>query len=849
MATIIQIRRDTAANFLEANPILAQGEPALEIDTTLEKIGNGITPYNDLPYRFQATSNVKTLADAWGVGGMDVRAYATNYPILTSIFTALAKTVTLDAADTENNFRRQDAIVADATGDILVIPGTPGLIALPPFVDTDLYYLIRNVLILPNATEPVDPVTLEPITTDLTLFAEFGTEAGGESTVTFTEASVTIASDATMSGTKCIRAQNAPRTGPLIKFTYAAAKPFSNFTALNFDFKSDEAVLSQYLIINFYNGTARVGGKNIFNGQNGYNAQSILSQNINIPKEELALQGDSFTYIEIRPRSYSSAVTALNYRIDNVKLLDGFTANPNLPVTQIQANFAQTDPAAPDFIKNKEYLALNPAGFNNNLAPTDNTLQKIVDKVDGFVLGGEASAPPVDITYENIAALIAGQGDQQTNYFYKVTDASDDPDIDSGKAIYEYLGTTNGTLADYELIWKLENDVVSGSELPSTGLTQGLYFRLDKVNRKILMQYNGTGWDPIRSFGEMTIWVNPAGTDNLNFGDGPGAAAFKTIAFAITQIPPQFYGDVNVIIQAGTYNEEIHISGKNPVGDFKLKITGEYNSENCTVSSVSYNSTEGECNITDNTKSWVVNTHKYKMCLITSGAQAGSILPIISNTSTQIICASYQERSYKKDSYEYNPNNLFGTISNGVTFEILDLTTIINGIITSSVGYSIYQQLIKFNISFIAIAKGSVYTSACQIYITGNPNRFDHLQIGEYYYHSCSIYSDSTALGLLRFENNLANIITSYLDYKGASLNLRAWGLSAVYLIGSKLTSSSEVSNNAVCVSGNMTSQLVRIDLVTVKNSSVGQRFTNAVGSKITSLIVDASTYGSVSSV
>lgn len=47
----IQIRRDTAANFTAANTLLALGEPALEIDTRKEKIGDGVTLWSALPYR------------------------------------------------------------------------------------------------------------------------------------------------------------------------------------------------------------------------------------------------------------------------------------------------------------------------------------------------------------------------------------------------------------------------------------------------------------------------------------------------------------------------------------------------------------------------------------------------------------------------------------------------------------------------------------------------------------------------------------------------------------------------------------------------------------------------------
>ena len=47
--TAIQVRRDTALNWFTTNPILLDGEPALETDTQLMKIGDGLTQYNNLP--------------------------------------------------------------------------------------------------------------------------------------------------------------------------------------------------------------------------------------------------------------------------------------------------------------------------------------------------------------------------------------------------------------------------------------------------------------------------------------------------------------------------------------------------------------------------------------------------------------------------------------------------------------------------------------------------------------------------------------------------------------------------------------------------------------------------------
>ena len=50
MSVQVQLRRGTAAQWNLANPILAQGEMAVELDTNQFKIGNGIDTWSDLPY-------------------------------------------------------------------------------------------------------------------------------------------------------------------------------------------------------------------------------------------------------------------------------------------------------------------------------------------------------------------------------------------------------------------------------------------------------------------------------------------------------------------------------------------------------------------------------------------------------------------------------------------------------------------------------------------------------------------------------------------------------------------------------------------------------------------------------
>ena len=44
----IQLRRDTAANWTAANPVLEMGEPGVETDTRRFRIGDGVTPWTSL---------------------------------------------------------------------------------------------------------------------------------------------------------------------------------------------------------------------------------------------------------------------------------------------------------------------------------------------------------------------------------------------------------------------------------------------------------------------------------------------------------------------------------------------------------------------------------------------------------------------------------------------------------------------------------------------------------------------------------------------------------------------------------------------------------------------------------
>ena len=59
MADIIQLRRDTAANWTTTDPILAQGELGIELDTDKFKVGDGATSWSSLNYLIDVGEYIK----------------------------------------------------------------------------------------------------------------------------------------------------------------------------------------------------------------------------------------------------------------------------------------------------------------------------------------------------------------------------------------------------------------------------------------------------------------------------------------------------------------------------------------------------------------------------------------------------------------------------------------------------------------------------------------------------------------------------------------------------------------------------------------------------------------------
>lgn len=91
----ILFRRDTAANWTSANPTLAQGELALETDTKLTKMGDGINAWNALPYQAKGITTGTSAPAGLGTNDLWVDTSATGSGF---VFGTAAGTV-MDGAD------------------------------------------------------------------------------------------------------------------------------------------------------------------------------------------------------------------------------------------------------------------------------------------------------------------------------------------------------------------------------------------------------------------------------------------------------------------------------------------------------------------------------------------------------------------------------------------------------------------------------------------------------------------------------------------------------------------------------------------------------------------------------
>jgi len=428
---------------------------------------------------------LKPIADAWPIGGLNVRGYGTNVPILGIYYTAPPETVTMEAAPTTANWLRRDTVAVNTLNRIVILPGTPGLVGAAPVVDLNLYFPIRDLVLLANATEPVDPITLTGNSNEFVLFAETGTVAGGEANVSGSAASIAVTANTQIAGAKSIEATNVQKLHEA-RFEYLELKSTVGQTHFIYKLKLKAAVqTSKYWFFRLYNGTTTIGNFLFKHGQYGFNANDLGVQYLSIPIEVTPFKNVSYTKATLF--FYHGATTIPGYYLDDVKFLNSLPTiiyadqvqsdwdelDQN-KVTYIKGRFDQTlkvdkipgkDLSTNDFTTiEKETLAKFTVPLTQDLIP--------VSQLDGSIVWqtapeGGASQAPVHLRYTTQALMIAGQANQLANYVYF-----------DGTYYYEYLGTVLGTIADYRRV---------GGDMTLAGIetvTGAKYF----LNAKLLMR-------------------------------------------------------------------------------------------------------------------------------------------------------------------------------------------------------------------------------------------------------------------------------------------------------------------------------------------------------------------------
>jgi hypothetical protein len=121
MATRLQIRRDTAANWTSVNPTLAQGEIGFEIDTRKAKLGDGTTAWTDLVYWIGGAGSGDMLATTYDPTGVNAdafdRANHTGTQAIATVTGLQDALAALLAAGDIDTLAKLNAILTDATLD------------------------------------------------------------------------------------------------------------------------------------------------------------------------------------------------------------------------------------------------------------------------------------------------------------------------------------------------------------------------------------------------------------------------------------------------------------------------------------------------------------------------------------------------------------------------------------------------------------------------------------------------------------------------------------------------------------------------------------------------------------
>jgi major tropism determinant Mtd-like protein/baseplate protein BppL len=150
----IQIRRDTAANWTAANPILASGEMGIETDTRKNKFGDGSSAWSSLAYSFGSSKS------DIGLGNVDNTSDASK-PVSTAQQTALNLKANDTAVVHNTGAETIAGVKTFSSAPIAPTPTNPTDVANKSYVDSS------NANKQPVDSDLTDIAALSPINDDV----------------------------------------------------------------------------------------------------------------------------------------------------------------------------------------------------------------------------------------------------------------------------------------------------------------------------------------------------------------------------------------------------------------------------------------------------------------------------------------------------------------------------------------------------------------------------------------------------------------------------------------------------------------------------------------------------------
>lgn len=224
--------------------------------------------------------------------------------------------------------------------------------------------------------------------------------------------------------------------------------------------------------------------------------------------------------------------------------------------------------------------------------------------------------------------------------------------------------------------------VGTGATVPVAPGTGDLFLHTP-AGRIILMEYNGSNWNSIISYGAMTVYVDKTdGTDDVDKGTGVDGDAFATVQYAVDQIPGMVSGNVVINVNGESYVEDVIIRGKGVTGAYTITIQGvatELDSLTASSGVQGVGATQGTVVVGAGT--WEVQQRKNRWIRFTSGNNDGTRLVIDSNTgSIATMVGAWDD-----------------TIANGDTFVVEEPATQIQSIEVSYGQKNVELDSIKFD--------------------------------------------------------------------------------------------------------------------------------------------------------